>query len=70
MLAKLEAAGLTPAPPAKKTSLLRRAYYDLIGLPPSPKQVQSFLDDKSPDAFEKVVDELLRSLAGKGRSGS
>ena len=58
---KLNAEGLSPAPPASKTALLRRAYYDLIGLPPTPKEVQAFLQDDSPDAFEKVVDRLLES---------
>jgi mono/diheme cytochrome c family protein len=61
ILAKLEAAGLRPAPPAEKTSLLRRVYYDLTGLPPSPEEVAAFLKDDSPDAYEKVVDRLLGS---------
>jgi len=61
ILAKLEAQGLKPAPPAMKTALLRRAYYDLIGLPPSPEEVRAFLADDSPHAFEKVVDRLLKS---------
>ena len=61
ILARLEKAGLTPASPATKTQLLRRAYYDLTGLPPSPEEVRTFVNDKSPDAFEKVVDRLLKS---------
>ena len=61
VLAKLEAAGLAPSPPAGKTALLRRAHYDLIGLPPPPEQVDAFLADSSPDAFEKVIDQLLES---------
>jgi mono/diheme cytochrome c family protein len=61
LLAKLEAAGLPPAPPCSKTSLLRRASYDLTGLPPSPEQVDAFLADDAPDAYEKVVDRLLSS---------
>jgi Protein of unknown function (DUF1549)/Protein of unknown function (DUF1553) len=61
ILAKLEKAGLKPAPPASKTALLRRAYYDLIGLPPSPEAVRAFLADRSPSAYEKVVDRLLAS---------
>jgi hypothetical protein len=61
VLAKLEAAGLEPAPPADKGSLLRRVYYDLIGLPPTPAEVDAFLADRSPDAYEKVVDRLLAS---------
>jgi hypothetical protein len=59
--AKLAAAGLKPNPPAEKRVLLRRAYLDLIGLPPTPEQVDAFLKDDSPQAFEKVVDELLAS---------
>ena len=58
---RLEEAGLQPAPRAAKTALLRRTYYDLIGLPPSPDQVQAFLNDDTPDAFERVVDQLLES---------
>ncbi len=61
VLAKLEAAGLSPAAPASKTALLRRAYYDLAGLPPSPADVDAFLADVSPDAFAKVIDRLLAS---------
>ncbi|MBX3415142.1 MAG: PSD1 domain-containing protein [Pirellulales bacterium] len=61
VLAKLQQAGLRPAPVADKAALLRRAYYDLIGLPPSPEQVEAFLADPAPDAFERVVDELLES---------
>jgi mono/diheme cytochrome c family protein len=61
ILAKLEAAGLTPAKPVDKVALLRRAYYDLTGLPPSPRIVDAFLADKSPDAYAKVVDRLLAS---------
>ncbi len=61
ILAKLEAAGLEPSPPADKGALLRRAYYDLTGLPPSPDDVDAFLADPSPGAFARVVDELLAS---------
>lgn len=61
VLARLEAAGLSPAPPAERLALLRRAYYDLIGLPPTPEEVDAFLADDSPGAFEKVVDRLLDS---------
>ncbi len=56
-----QAQGLTPVGPADKSVLIRRAYYDLIGLPPSPAEVQAFLDDQSSDAFAKVVDTLLAS---------
>ncbi len=61
ILAKLEAANIKPAPRAEKTALLRRAYYDLTGLPPSPEAVDEFLAEKSPKAFEHVVDRLLDS---------
>src|SRR5690242_19329133 len=61
ILAKLEAKGLTPAAPADKTTLLRRASFDLIGLPPTPEELDAFLADKSPQAFEKVIDRLLAS---------
>src|SRR3984957_6618865 len=58
---QLRARGLKPVPPAPKSVLLRRASFDLIGLPPTPADVRAFLADNSPDAFEKVVDRLLAS---------
>jgi cytochrome c553/mono/diheme cytochrome c family protein len=61
ILAKLEAAGLTPAPPADKRTLIRRVTYDLIGLPPTPAEIAAFLADDSPEAFARVVDRLLAS---------
>jgi hypothetical protein len=61
VLAKLEAKGLQPAPPASRLALLRRATVDLIGLAPTPQESDAFLSDKSPNAFEKVVDRLLAS---------
>jgi len=61
ILANLEKNGLTPAPQADKTTLIRRATFDLTGLPPTEKELQAFLADKSPNAFEKVVDRLLAS---------
>src|SRR4051794_25446293 len=61
VLAKLEEKGLKPAPEADKNTLVRRATYDLIGLPPSPQEIRAFLADKSPDAYEKVIDRLLAS---------
>ncbi len=61
ILAKLEAANLAPNTPAERTTLLRRIYFDLTGLPPTPQQVEAFLADQSPDAFAKVVDQLLAS---------
>jgi hypothetical protein len=59
--AKLEAKGIEPGPRADKITLLRRASFDLIGLPPSPEEVAAFLADNSPDAFNKVIDRLLAS---------
>jgi len=61
VLAKLEAAGLRPAPPAERRTWLRRVYLDLIGLPPTLKQIDSFLTDASAGAHERVVSELLDS---------
>lgn len=61
ILARLEKEGLHPAPEATKSTLLRRVYLDLIGIPPSPQELAAFLSDKSPDAYEKVVDHLLAS---------
>jgi mono/diheme cytochrome c family protein len=59
VLAKLEAKGLQPSPQASKRELIRRAYFDLVGLPPSPEDVERFLNDASPDAYEKLIDKLL-----------
>ncbi|MES1262601.1 MAG: PSD1 and planctomycete cytochrome C domain-containing protein [Acidobacteriota bacterium] len=61
ILANLEKNGLKPAPQADKGTLLRRVTFDLIGLPPTEKELQDFLADKSPKAYEKVVDRLLAS---------
>ena len=61
VLAALERAGLEPSPRADKRTLIRRATYDLIGLPPTPQEVAAFIADQSPDAFATVVDRLLRS---------
>ncbi|MCW3098872.1 MAG: hypothetical protein JWL77_4490 [Chthonomonadaceae bacterium] len=61
VLARLEKAGLTPSPEAPKEILLRRVSLDLTGLPPTPKEIDAFLADKSPDAYAKVVDRLLAS---------
>ncbi len=63
VLARLEAAGLTPAPAADRIAWLRRATFDLTGLPPTPEEVAAFLSDTSDRAFEKVVDRLLDSPA-------
>src|SRR5207253_2756644 len=61
ILAALEQSGLTPAVPADKRTLIRRVSFDLIGLPPTPAEIEAFLDDNSADALEKVVDRLLAS---------
>src|SRR6185503_1791705 len=59
ILARLEERGLVPVPAADRRTLIRRAYFDLIGLPPGAEEVESFLSDDSPEAFAKVVDRLL-----------
>ncbi|MFN0101583.1 MAG: DUF1553 domain-containing protein [Bryobacteraceae bacterium] len=61
--ARLERDGLTPNAPASPGTLLRRVYLDLTGLPPAPAEVDTFLGDSSPQAYEKVVDRLLASPA-------
>ena len=61
ILAAQEERGLSPSPEADKRTLLRRLTFDLHGLPPTPDELMSFLEDTSPDAYEKVVDRLLAS---------
>lgn len=61
LLAELEKRNLKPVGPASKRDLIRRATFDLIGLPPTPDEINAFLKDDSPDAFAKVVDRLLAS---------
>ena len=61
VLAKLESEGMKPVALADRRTLIRRATLDLIGLPPTPEEIDAFLADKSPRAFEKVVDRLLAS---------
>lgn len=61
ILHRLEQEGLSPAPQAPKETLIRRLYLDLIGLPPTPEEVDAFLKDKRPDAYERLVDRLLNS---------
>ncbi|MBX7169148.1 MAG: PSD1 and planctomycete cytochrome C domain-containing protein [Pirellulales bacterium] len=61
ILARLEAAGLAPAAPLDKPAWLRRVTFDLIGLPPTPEELDAFMGDTSPDALAKVVDRLLAS---------
>ncbi len=60
---RLASAGLTPSPEADKRTLLRRVTLDLSGLPPTPKEMEAFLKDSSPDAYDKVVDRLLGTQA-------
>ncbi len=61
LLAKLEANGLTFAPEAERETLVRRVYFDLLGLPPTPEETSQFLHDPSPNAYEKLIDRLLAS---------
>src|SRR6185312_7817075 len=61
VLAKLENHGLEPAHEAGQRTLLRRVYFDLVGLPPTPEEMRAFLADTSPGAYERVVDRLLAS---------
>ncbi len=61
VLAKLEENHLRPAATADRRTLIRRAYFDLVGLPPSPADVEAFVHDAAPDAFERLVDRLLAS---------
>jgi hypothetical protein len=68
ILAKLQAAGLTPAPPADRRVLIRRVTFDLTGLPPTPAEIEAFVNDQSTDAYEKLVDHLLESFRYGERS--
>jgi hypothetical protein len=61
ILAKLEQKGMKPSPPADRRALIRRATFDLTGLPPTPSEIAAFLSDRSPSAYEKVIDRLLIS---------
>jgi Protein of unknown function (DUF1553)/Protein of unknown function (DUF1549)/Planctomycete cytochrome C len=61
VLAKLESEGVKPSPEAERVTLLRRVYFDLVGLPPTPEEVDRFVADQRPDAYERLVDELLHS---------
>lgn len=61
ILSRLEKANLSPAKPASKQALIRRVYYDLTGLPPSPQAVENFLNTTDPQAYEKLIDQLLDS---------
>ena len=59
--ARLDARGIAPNPPGDRRALIRRASFDLTGLPPTPEDVEAFVDDTRPDAFDRVVDRLLAS---------
>jgi len=61
VLARLENEGIAPSPEAERRTLLRRVFLDVIGLPPSPEQTEAFLADSRPDAYERLIDELLAS---------
>jgi hypothetical protein len=69
IFAKLSAMGLTPAPPAAKEALIRRLYFDVLGLPPSLEDLEQFLNDTSVDAYEQLVDRVLSSPAYGERWG-
>lgn len=69
ILSKIEAKGMVPSPDASKETLLRRATYDLTGLPPTPQEVTDFLSDESAQAFSKVIERLLASPAYGERWG-
>jgi len=59
--ARQQDASITPGEPADRRTLIRRAYFDLIGMPPNPEEVRAFLADESPDAYAKLIDRLLES---------
>ena len=61
ILARLDSEGIQPSPPASKRTLIRRAYLDVIGLPPTPAQVEAFVSDERPEAWSEVVERLLAS---------
>ncbi len=59
ILAELDKQGLKPSPEADRRTLIRRLYFDLLGLPPAPEEVDAFVNDKSPEAYEKLINRLL-----------
>ncbi len=61
ILARLEKEGIAPSPEADRYTLIRRVYLDLLGLPPSPEQIEQFVNDPRPDAYERMVDQALAS---------
>jgi hypothetical protein len=70
ILARLRREGVTPSPEADRVTLARRVYLDLTGLPPTPDDIDAFLDDERPDAYERLVDRLLASEAYGERMAS
>ena len=69
VLARLEEKGLAPSPEADRRTLVRRLYFDVLGLPPTPEQVEAFVQDPAPDAYEALVDRLLADPAYGERWG-
>src|SRR5207247_3715574 len=63
VMAKWEARGLEPVPPAERLTLLRRTTFDLTGLPPTPEEIRAFLGDKSPTAYACLIERLLAAPA-------
>src|SRR5207247_11337583 len=61
ILARLEAQHLQPAPPGDRATFIRRVTFDLLGLPPAPADIDAFVNDRSPNAYEKLIDRLLAS---------
>ncbi len=61
LVARMQAEGLAPAPQADKRTLIRRATYDLVGLPPTPEAIDEFVNDERPDAYERLIDRLIAS---------
>jgi len=61
VLARLQEKGLQPAPPASKAELIRRLSFDLTGLPPSPEEIKAFVEDRQPEAYDRLVNRLLES---------
>src|SRR5207247_2537000 len=61
ILSVLESKGMRPAPPIDRVGFIRRATYDLHGLPPTPKEIDDFVNDKSPEALVRLIDRLLAS---------
>ena len=70
ILRKLESKGMSPSKIEEKEILLRRVYFDIIGLPPSVSDIDNFISDKSPNAYEKIIDKLLKSEAYGERMAS